>query len=57
MPPQRRGKRQVERIADREKDKERIAASYAEQKARFIELKGGAAPGSAPAGTKPAPKK
>jgi hypothetical protein len=46
-----------ERIADREKDKERIAASYAEQKARFIELKGGAAPGSAPAGTKPAPKK
>jgi len=46
-----------ERIADREKDKERIAASYAEQKARFIELKGGAAPGSSPAGIKPDPKK
>lgn len=45
------------RIADREKDKERIAASYAEQKARYIELKGGTAPGSSPAGTKPAPKK
>ncbi len=45
------------RIADREKDKERIAASYAAQKARYIELKGGAAPGSVPAEAKPAPKK
>lgn len=46
------------RIAEREKDKERIAASYAQQKARFIELKGGPAPAAAPAETaKPAPKK
>lgn len=33
------------RITEKEKDKERIAASYAQQKARFIELKGG--PGTA----------
>jgi hypothetical protein len=46
------------RIAEREKDKERIAASYAQQKARFIELKGGAAPAANPADTaKAAPKK
>jgi len=45
------------RIAEREKDKERIATIYAQQKARFIELKGGAAPGSSTAETKPAPKK
>lgn len=45
------------RIAEREKDKERINASYAQQKARFIELKGGAAPGSSPAETQSAPKK
>lgn len=42
------------RIAEREKDKERIAASYAQQKARFIELKGGAAPAET---AKAAPKK
>lgn len=41
------------RIAEKEKDKERIAASYAQQKARFIELKGG---GAAAAAT-PAPAK
>lgn len=41
------------RIADKEKDKERIAASYAQQKARFIELKGGAP--AAPVATTPAP--
>lgn len=45
------------RITEKEKDKERIIASYAQQKARFIELKGGAAP-AAPADTvKPAPAK
>jgi hypothetical protein len=43
------------RIADREKDKERITASYAQQKARYIELKGG--PAAAPAEAKPAAKK
>jgi hypothetical protein len=43
------------RIADLEKDKERIAASYAQQKARFIELKGN--PAAAPAEAKPAAKK
>jgi hypothetical protein len=41
----------LSRITDREKDKERITASYAQQKARYIELKGG--PGAAPADTKP----
>jgi hypothetical protein len=46
--------RVMERIADKEKDKERIAASYAQQKARFIELKGGPAPAAATAST---PKK
>lgn len=48
------------RIADKEKDKERITTSYAQQKARFIELKGGgtAAPAAAAADTaKAAPKK
>jgi hypothetical protein len=47
------------RIADKEKDKERIATSYAQQKARFIELKGGPAPAAAAtdAATKAAPKK
>ncbi|MBX9904643.1 MAG: hypothetical protein K2Y31_09830 [Burkholderiales bacterium] len=42
------------RIADKEKDKERITASYAQQKARFIELKGG--PAAAPATPAPAKK-
>ncbi|MCW5576879.1 MAG: hypothetical protein KIT13_12360 [Burkholderiales bacterium] len=42
------------RIVDREHDKERITASYAQQKARFIELKGGptAAPAETGAGAK-----
>lgn len=44
-----------QRIADKEKDKERIAASYAQQKARFIELKGGA-PVAAEAKAAPAKK-
>lgn len=44
------------RIADKEKDKERIAASYAQQRARFIELKGAAAAPEA-AATPPAAKK
>lgn len=41
------------RIKEKEKDKERITASYAQQKARFIELKGGnpASPAAAAAGT------
>jgi len=43
------------RIADKEKDKERIIASYAQQKARFIELKG--APPAAPVAATPAPAK
>lgn len=43
------------RIADKEKDKERITASYAQQKARFIELKG--APAAAPVAATPAPAK
>jgi len=43
------------RIADREQDKERITASYAQQKARYIELKGG--PAATPAEAKPAAKK
>ncbi len=43
------------RIADREKDKERITASYAQQKARYIELKGG--PAAAPADNKAGAKK
>jgi len=43
------------RITDREQDKERITASYAQQKARYIELKGG--PAAAPADTKPGAKK
>jgi len=42
------------RIADREKDKERINATYAQQKARYIELKGDAAPVET---AKPVPKK
>ncbi len=43
------------RIADKEKDKERISTSYAQQKARFIELKG--APPAAAAAATPAPAK
>lgn len=43
------------RIAEKEKDKERIAASYAQQKARFIELKG--VPAAAPVAATPAPAK
>jgi len=43
------------RIVEREKDKERINESYAQQKARFIELKGG--PAAAPAEARPAAKK
>lgn len=43
------------RIAEKEKDKERIATSYAQQKARFIELKG--APPAAAAAATPAPAK
>lgn len=46
------------RIAEREKDKERIIASYAQQKARFIELKGSPAPAAVTADTaRPAPAK
>lgn len=47
------------RISEKEKDKERIAASYAQQKARFIELKGAgpAAPAATPPATAPAPAK
>lgn len=43
------------RIAEKEKDKAAINARYAEQKARYIELRGGAAPQTAPAA--PAAKK
>ncbi len=43
------------RIAEKEKDKERISTSYAQQKARFIELKG--APAAAPVAATPAPAK
>ncbi|MBX3652153.1 MAG: hypothetical protein KF771_12350 [Burkholderiales bacterium] len=43
------------RIAEREKDKERITESYAQQKARFVELKG--SPAAAPAEARPAAKK
>lgn len=45
------------RITEKEKDKERIAASYAQQKARFIELKGGPGPAATASTTKPAPAK
>lgn len=45
------------RIADKEKDKERITASYAQQKARFIELKGGSGPGATADSAKSAPAK
>lgn len=41
------------RITEKEKDKERIAASYAQQRARFIELKGGAV--AAPVAATPTP--
>ncbi len=44
------------RIADKEKDKGRISDSYAQQKARFIELKGLRSPAASP-DPKPAPKK
>jgi hypothetical protein len=40
------------RITEKEKDKERIAASYAQQKARFIELKSGGPAAPAPAAAK-----
>ncbi len=43
------------RITEKEKDKERIATSYAQQKARFVELKG--APPAAPVTATPAPAK
>lgn len=43
------------RIMDKEKDKERITASYAQQKSRFIELKGGGS--AAPTAAVPAPAK
>jgi hypothetical protein len=45
------------RIAEKEKDKERITSSYAQQKARFIELKGGASAAPAAAAPAPAPAK
>ncbi len=45
------------RISEKEKDKERISASYAQQKARFIELKGGPGPAAAADTAKPAPAK
>lgn len=45
------------RITEKEKDKERIAASYAQQKARFIELKGGAGSAAAADTAKPVPAK
>lgn len=44
------------RIADKEKDKGRISDSYAQQKARFIELKGLRSTAASP-DPKPAPKK
>ena len=44
-------------IAEKEKDKERISTSYAQQKARFLELKGLPAPATATAEANPAPKK
>lgn len=50
------GKARVEaRIADKEKDRARISADYAQQKARYFELKG--LPATAAAEAKPAPKK
>jgi hypothetical protein len=45
------------RIAEKEKDKERITSSYAQQKARFIELKGGGSAAPAAAAPAPAPAK
>jgi hypothetical protein len=47
------------RITEKEKDKERITASYAQQRARFIELKGGgpAAPAATADTSKAVPKK
>lgn len=45
------------RISEKEKDKERITASYAQQKARFIELKGPSAPAATADTAKPAPAK
>jgi len=51
-------KRRLEtRIAEKQKDKEDIAKRYAEQKARFIELRGAAATSPAPAAPAPAAKK
>lgn len=46
-----------ERIVEKEKDKERITASYAQQRARFIELKGGPAPAATAETAKPAAAK
>lgn len=43
------------RIVDKEKDKARISAAYAQQKARYLELKG--LPATAAAEAKPAPQK
>ena len=45
------------RISEKEKDKERITASYAQQKARFIELQGPSAPAATADTAKPAPAK
>lgn len=45
------------RILEKEKDKERITASYAQQKARFIELKGSGPAVPAPAAPAAAPAK
>jgi len=45
------------RIREKENDKQRIAASYAQQKARFIELKGGPGSTTAVSTVKPDPAK
>ena len=45
------------RIQEKEKDKERITATYAQQKARFIELKGSPVPAASTDTAKPAPAK
>jgi hypothetical protein len=50
-------KRLETRIAEKQKDKEDIAKRYAEQKARFIELRGAATAAPAPAAAAPAAKK
>ncbi len=43
-------------IAGKEKDKARISASYAQQKTRYLELKGAPAPAPSTPPAKPAPK-